>query len=192
MSNTENNLKTKEEKNSLPKFSFPSTPAFDTPSGSALSRGPEYIPYNNRGRDIYGRMSFNTGVFWFSGFLIGGSYGVVEGWRNAVSPNYKIRFNSIMNGFSKRGNSLANSLGIIAFLHTGSVWIADTLEFEKHSGTTVSTPIFSGAVTGGMFSIPRGYRAAALASVIGSGVSCAYWYGSSYVYNVMLGKSGRY
>jgi hypothetical protein len=46
---------------------------------------------------------FNTGILWLGGFLGGGAYGFVEGWRNASSPNYKIKMNSIMNASSKRG-----------------------------------------------------------------------------------------
>ena len=75
--------------------------------------GPEYIPYNTRGRDIMGRLSFNTGVFWLGGFTAGGLYGFGEGWKNAASPNYKIKFNSIMNAFSKRGSNAGNLLGIV-------------------------------------------------------------------------------
>lgn len=74
---------------------------------------PDYIPYNSKGRDAFGRISFNTGVLWLGGFVGGGTYGFVEGWKGAASPNYKIRFNSIMNAVSKRGSYLGNSLGII-------------------------------------------------------------------------------
>jgi len=44
---------------------------------------------------------------------LGGIYGVVEGWKGAANSNYKIRFNSVMNAFSKRGSALGNSLAII-------------------------------------------------------------------------------
>lgn len=77
------------------------------------SQGPDYIPYNTRGRDSFGRISFNTGVFWLGGFLAGGTYGVYKGWSGVAAPSYKIRFNSIMNGFSKHGSNLGNSLGTI-------------------------------------------------------------------------------
>ena len=75
--------------------------------------GPDYIAANKNGRDIYGRLCFNTGVFWLGGFTAGGSFGFVEGWRKAASPNFKIRFNSIMNAFSKRGSTLGNAAGIL-------------------------------------------------------------------------------
>ena len=35
-------------------------PAYGLPSNSGKG-GPEFIPYNTRGRDVFGRLSFNTG-----------------------------------------------------------------------------------------------------------------------------------
>lgn len=59
------------------------------------------------------RISFNTGVYWLGGFLGGGAYGFVQGWRGATSTNYKIRFNSVMNGVSKNGSKWGNMLGLV-------------------------------------------------------------------------------
>jgi hypothetical protein len=74
---------------------------------------PEYIPYNKRGRDFYGRLSFNMGLLWLGGFTSGAVRGFVDGWRNAASPAYKIRFNSVMNGMSKTGALWGSTLGIV-------------------------------------------------------------------------------
>ncbi len=81
--------------------------------GKSRNSGPEYIPYNKRGRDFYGRLTFNTGVYWLGGFTAGGTYGFMEGWRSAASPNLKIRFNSVMNAVSRRGALTGSALGII-------------------------------------------------------------------------------
>lgn len=78
-----------------------------------VGNGPEYIANNLRGRDFNARLSFNTGIFWIGGFASGGLYGFVEGWRTAASPNYKIRFNSVMNAISRRGSVWGSSLGIV-------------------------------------------------------------------------------
>ena len=75
--------------------------------------GPDYIPYNAKGRDSFGKISFNTGVFWLGGFVGGGAYGFAEGWRGATSSNYKIRMNSVMNAVSKRGSLYGNTLGLV-------------------------------------------------------------------------------
>lgn len=77
------------------------------------SKGPDYIPYNAKGRDPFARTSFNTGIYWLGGFLGGGSVGLVQGWRGATSSNYKIRFNSVMNGVSKQGSKWGNMLGLV-------------------------------------------------------------------------------
>mmetsp|Transcript_8286 Transcript_8286/g.12354 ORF Transcript_8286/g.12354 Transcript_8286/m.12354 type:complete len:192 (+) Transcript_8286:5-580(+) len=167
-------------------------PAYGLPSTSGKHSGPEFIPYNTRGRDVFGRLSFNTGVFWVSGYTFGGCYGLVEGWKAAASPHYLVRFNSVMNSFSRRGTNIGNALGTIAFLHTAFVGLADAIEIERLTGQTVSTPIFAGFLTGGLYKSGRGPRAAALASVIGASASTVYWYTSSYVSNVLLGRKGRF
>ena len=95
------------------------SPAYGIPTTKGKNSGPEYIPYNTRGRDIYGRVTFNTGVLWLGGFIGGVSYGFVDGWRSAASPNYKIRFNSVMNAVSKYGSKVGNGLGII-----GNSWLS--------------------------------------------------------------------
>jgi hypothetical protein len=77
-------------------------------------------------------------------------------------------------------------------MHTSSVWVSDQLELDDKAGTELATPIFAGIVTGSAYMSARGPRAAALAGVIGGVASCAYWYGSSYVYNVVLGKGGKF
>lgn len=51
----------------------------------------------------------------------GGIYGVIEGWKGATNSNYKIRFNSVMNAFSKRGSALGNSLAIVGREYNASV-----------------------------------------------------------------------
>jgi hypothetical protein len=71
---------------------------------------PEYILNNTKGRDIGPRLFFNTGVFWLGGFTAGGLYGCADGWRNAPSTIFKIRVNSVLNGVSRSGSLLANSL----------------------------------------------------------------------------------
>ncbi len=87
-------------------------PVYGLPNPNKKSE-PDYIPYNTRGRDFYGRLAFNTGALWLGGFVAGGLYGSVEGYRGATSPIFKIRLNSVMNACSKRGSKLGNALGII-------------------------------------------------------------------------------
>jgi hypothetical protein len=161
----------------------------------AKSKGPDYIPYNARGRDITSRLFFNSGAFWLSGFTAGSLYGFQEGWRGAASPIVKIRFNSVMNAMSKRGSTLGNGLGVIgirtsndsfshtmthpylistitkfvAFYHTAAVWLADTLQLEEITGSPITTPIFAGFTVGITYKSAAGIRGAALSGVVGKG-----------------------
>ena len=80
------------------------------------NKEPEYIPYNPRGRDVTGRLFFNSGAFWLGGFTLGSIYGAKEGYSGAASPIARIRFNSVMNAMSKRGSHLGNNLGVIGEL----------------------------------------------------------------------------
>ena len=153
---------------------------------------PDYIPYNPKGRDIYTRLTFNTGVMWLGGFALGGIIGIKEGWSKATNPSYKIRFNSVMNGLSKRGSNVGNTLGVLSFIYTSSIHVGDLLELDKMTDSAIATPIFGGAVTGAMFKSVRGPRAAALAGVIGAGLSTAYSVAGTYVYDIVLGQSGRF
>ncbi|RYH19877.1 hypothetical protein EON65_25400 [archaeon] len=77
-------------------------------------------------------------------------------------------------------------------MHTCGVGIADALEIEQRTGQPYVTPLFAGMLTGGLYKSMRGPRAAVLASIIGGGASCVYWYGSTYVYDVVLHKGGRF
>lgn len=158
--------------------------------GAPRRGGPEFIGQNKQGRDIYGRLCFNSGVLWLGGFLGGGIWGGVEGWRGAVAPNYKIRANNVLNGVSRRGSTLGSSLAIIAFFHTTGIYVgAELLELEQRSGTPWAVPAFAGAVTGALYKCTsKSARAVALASVLGSGASCLYWFGSAQLFKT----GGRY
>lgn len=85
------------------------------PVGGGGGKGqPDFINSgNNRGRDIFGRLFFNTGGLWLLGYSAGGVFGAVEGYRTAVNPKWRIRVNSVVNAVSKRGSRIGNSLGII-------------------------------------------------------------------------------
>mmetsp|Transcript_10193 Transcript_10193/g.9130 ORF Transcript_10193/g.9130 Transcript_10193/m.9130 type:complete len:191 (+) Transcript_10193:19-591(+) len=188
-------LKKEDEINKI-QFTLPNVDNVDirklSPIYNQEIKAPEFIQTSKRGRDIFGRLFFNTGSLYLTGFSAGCSYGLIEGWRAAVNPNFRIRLNSILNAMSKRGSKLGNSLGVIAFIHTASVGVADAITLDNYVGNTVATPVAAGFVTGFMYGIPRGSRAGALGGAIGIALSCTVWYGGSYVYNVVLGRGGRF
>ena len=59
------------------------------------------------------RILFNTGVFWLGGYFIGGAIGIRDGLRNAPNTAWRIRTNAVMNGISKTGTKLSNTLGLL-------------------------------------------------------------------------------
>ena len=83
--------------------------------------GPDYIKNDARGRDLWGRLAFNTGILWLGGFALFGAAGAAQGWRSAANPSFKVRINSVMNGFSKSGSKYGNALGVIGWLHNLSI-----------------------------------------------------------------------
>jgi hypothetical protein len=104
-------------------FQMPSTdgislesiaPAYGIPSGG---NQPDFITNNPRGRDSMGRITFNTGVGWFGGFVGGGFYGAYKGVAGAPSSTMKVRVNSMLNGVSKYGGTLGNNLGVLGEYH---------------------------------------------------------------------------
>ena len=47
------------------------------------------------------------------GLTIGGTWGLYEGLRNPDGRTMKLRLNSVLNGMTRRGPFLANSLGVL-------------------------------------------------------------------------------
>jgi len=152
---------------------------------------PEYIPYNKRGRDFYGRLSFNMGLLWLGGFTSGAVRGFVDGWRNAASPAYKIRFNSVMNGMSKTGALWGSTLGIVAFLHTCSVELCDMASLDSKIEIPEITPFIAGATTAGILFSSRGPRAATLAALGGAVASVGFSLASNQ-FERSTGAAGRF
>lgn len=79
-----------------------------------IQHEPDYIPSGGtRGRDALSMVFFNTGALWLVGFGAGGSFGTIEGFRNAANTSLRVRINSMINTMSKRGVRLGTSLGIL-------------------------------------------------------------------------------
>lgn len=53
------------------------------------------------------------------GLTFGGSWGLYEGLRNPDGKTMKLRLNSVLNGMTRRGPFMANSLGVVGkFMET--------------------------------------------------------------------------
>lgn len=77
------------------------------------SNQPEFITTHARGREFSSLLVFSTGHFWMAGYGFGTLYGAVQGWRQAVNPNFKVRLNAVMNGASSNAAKIGNPLGVL-------------------------------------------------------------------------------
>lgn len=176
------------------------------------SSTPDYIPTPSaRGRDIFQRLFFNTGGSFLVGYVSGGFLGGFDGYRNAANPSFRIKLNGVINGMSRNGSRLGNSLGIIGkwccdvvtlwynipscdligFLHTSFIGLGDAVDLDARSGYLV-TPTLAGVATGALFASIRGRRAATLAGVIGGVVSTVLWYGGASAYSMYVSRKDAF
>ena len=158
---------------------------------SRQPEGPDFIPYNKRGRDIMSRTFQFTGICWLGGFSAGGVLGFMEGWRKAVNPSLKIRINSVMNNISRRGSFLANNLAVVAFMHTFVTYTCEEIDLPGRTGVDWSTPVVSGFVTGGIFKSTQSVRACAVAATIGAVASTTYHYVGDTLYGLLFSRRRR-
>lgn len=147
---------------------------------------PEYLEFNRKGRDIFGRVNFNTGLSWATGFTVAGLYGLQHGWRNAASTNFRVRFNSVLNGISKYGNKSANICGVLAFMHTMFTYIGEQNDLERRVNHELAIPSFSGAMTGMLFTSTRSWNVIAYGACLGTVASIAYHYAQTYYYDKLI------
>ena len=64
-------------------------------------------------RTNYDKLLYGVGTAYMLGLGSGGAYGVYRGLKTAQVPNFKIRFNSIINQTTRYGPWAANSMGIL-------------------------------------------------------------------------------
>ena len=58
-------------------------------------------------------MAFSNFYDFFKGLTVGGTWGLYEGLRNPDGRTMKLRLNSVLNGMTRRGPFVANSLGVL-------------------------------------------------------------------------------
>eukprot|EP01036_Dinobryon_divergens_P036446 gene36446-47454_t len=179
-------------------FDLPSTSTVDVDKLRPIyglqqkNKGPDYIPYNARGRDTMGRLSFNTGVVWVVGYTFGGLRGAYHGLKRTYnSPSLNIRANAVMNGIVRQGTPLSTTLATLVFMHTLSVGFVDLIELEQRLGNPAVTPVCAGLMTGFLYRVRSGPRAALLASTIGMVSSCVYWFAGGHIVSKYISRGGR-
>ena len=160
------------------------------PGGGA--KEPDYIPFNKKGRDIFSRLSQNTGLFWLGGFVGGGLYGSREGLITVANATTRMKVNAIMNGMSRSGSKVGNALGVIACAHTVLGWVGDeVLQLEELTGTQLAVPAFAGFSTGLIYKSTTTPRGALLGGCIGMVASVVYGVGGSWAWNQLFNPRSR-
>ena len=78
-------------------------------------QSPEFIfPVEARSRS-WNEIWFNrVGCGYFIGLGVGGLWGVKEGLLNPEASTYRMRANSLLNGLTRRGPFMANTLGVLS------------------------------------------------------------------------------
>jgi import inner membrane translocase subunit TIM23 len=135
---------------------------------------PEYLDFNIGGRSWFERMVYNTGTLYLFGIVLGGSFGLVEGWRTAPSSKFNIRVNSILNKTGRRGARLGNALGSIAFLYSVVEGINENWgpQWDRLTHQEWVTPATSAFLTGLIYkSTAPSPKVKVLAGVLGAGLA---------------------
>ncbi|XP_057308924.1 uncharacterized protein LOC130647178 [Hydractinia symbiolongicarpus] len=120
------------------------------------------------------RMFSSIGTSYMAGLTVGGVWGFVEGVRRPDGSTFKLRLNSVLNGCTRRGPFLANSLGVVALMYG-----CTSTAIEKARGVEDEYNSIAAAVTTGvLFKSTAGPRAIAIAGGLGGGAALLYYAGS--------------
>eukprot|EP00112_Aurelia_sp_Birch-Aquarium-sp1_P024723 Seg795.6 transcript_id=Seg795.6/GoldUCD/mRNA.D3Y31 product="Mitochondrial import inner membrane translocase subunit Tim23" protein_id=Seg795.6/GoldUCD/D3Y31 len=116
------------------------------------------------------RMFSSIGTSYMTGLTFGGSWGLYEGLRNPDGKTMKLRLNSVLNGMTRRGPFMANSLGVVALMYCSL-----NTGIEKVRGTEdMYNSVAAAVTTGALFKSTGGIRAIGFASAIGGSIAALY------------------
>jgi len=117
------------------------------------------------------RMFSSIGSCYMLGIGVGGVWGLMEGLRRPDGTTFKLRLNSVLNGCTRRGPFLANSLGVVSLMYG-----CTNTAIEKVRGVEDEYNSIAAAVTTGvLFKSTGGPRAIAIAGGIGGGMALMYF-----------------
>jgi|EP00945_MAST-04E_sp_MAST-4E-sp1_P003951 mitochondrial import inner membrane translocase subunit TIM23 len=134
-----------------------------------------------KGRGLYERLSYNTGVSYLSGIGLGGLYGAVEGLQNAPSRKFKIRLNSFLNSAGKRGSRAGNMLATLAMMFSMMEAGIEQVELDHYVPrelAEVGIPTAAGFATGVVYKMTRGPKIMGLYGLMGAGIMFSLYGGS--------------
>jgi len=121
---------------------------------------------------------FYSGVAYFTGLGLGGTYGLSKGYRNAPSGHWKLTLNSLLNWSGRYGSLTANSLAVGAIFFVSYRHLYWKV-LDKRSMTVDALAIATAAAT---FKVSRGPKTALI-----YGLGCGLLgYGAIYVWELGL------
>ncbi|KAJ1619121.1 Tim17/Tim22/Tim23/Pmp24 family-domain-containing protein [Pavlovales sp. CCMP2436] len=115
------------------------------------------------------RLTYNAGRMYLAGLVCGGSYGLYEGVRDSAGQIRRLRINSVLNATSRHGPMLGNSAGVLGMMFSGLETLAGAVRGEDD----ILNPIGAATLTGVLFKMGSGPRAATVAGVVGGGAVAA-------------------
>ncbi|TYJ58171.1 hypothetical protein B9479_000995 [Cryptococcus floricola] len=115
-----------------------------------------------------------TGTTYVSGLAAGGLWGIKDGLSRPLgnNPSFKLRLNSILNGCTRRGSFMGNSLGVLAIFYNLTNSSLDAVR-GKHD---VFNAVAAASVSGAIFKSTAGLRPAMVGAGIG-GIAASAWSG---------------
>ncbi|EPX72038.1 TIM23 translocase complex subunit Tim23 [Schizosaccharomyces octosporus yFS286] len=108
-------------------------------------------------------LCYGTGTSYLTGLAVGGAWGFNEGLKKTRDiTSTRLRLNGVLNGITRRGPFVGNSLGVLAIVYNG---INSFIGYkrEKHSW---ENSVAAGAITGALYKSTRGVRAMAISSTL--------------------------
>ncbi|KAK8846680.1 hypothetical protein IAR55_005767 [Kwoniella newhampshirensis] len=89
-----------------------------------------------------------TGTTYLSGLVLGGTWGLREGATRPLgnNPSFKLRLNSILNGCTRRGSFMGNSLGVLAIFYNLANSSFDAIRGKHDAGNAMAAAALSGAI----------------------------------------------
>ena len=145
------------------------------PSYLQQGGGAEFVfPTDQKKTRTWGeRMFSGIGSSYVTGLVIGGSWGFYEGLRNPDGKTMKLRINSVLNGCTRRGPFVANSLGVLALMYSTLDYGIGKLRDKEDQYNSIAAAISTGVI----FKSTAGVRAIGIAAALGGSLAVMYNYG---------------
>ncbi|XP_046858417.1 mitochondrial import inner membrane translocase subunit tim23-like [Xenia sp. Carnegie-2017] len=142
--------------------------------------GAEFVfPTDHKKTRTWGeRMFSGIGSSYLTGLVAGGSWGLYEGLRNPDGRTFKLRMNSVLNGCTRRGPFVANSLGVLALMYSTLDYGIGKLRDKEDEYNSIAAAISTGLI----FKSTAGIRAMGIAAAVGGSLATVYNLSEKFTY----------